>query len=74
MTGYELSDRGSGIRFPAGAGNFSLLHRAQTSILSNGYQGPGREADYSPTSGAEVKNAWRYTSTSTPDTSLGRGA
>jgi hypothetical protein len=25
---------------------------------------PGREADYSPPSSAEVKNRWRYTSTS----------
>jgi hypothetical protein len=25
---------------------------------------PGREGDYSPPSGAEVKNAWSYTSTS----------
>jgi hypothetical protein len=27
--GYELDDRGSRIRFPAGAGNFSLHHRFQ---------------------------------------------
>jgi hypothetical protein len=27
--GYELDDRGSRVRFPAGAGNFSLHHRAQ---------------------------------------------
>jgi hypothetical protein len=41
------------------------------SLLSNGYQGPfsprvkrqGREADHSPPSSAEVKNAWSYTST-----------
>jgi hypothetical protein len=30
--GYELDDRGSRIRFPAGDGNFSLHHRVQ-----NGY-------------------------------------
>jgi hypothetical protein len=31
----------------------------------NGYQGlyPGREADHSPPSSAEIKNAWSYTST-----------
>jgi hypothetical protein len=29
-TGYRLDDRGSGVRFPAGAGKFSLLHRVQT--------------------------------------------
>jgi hypothetical protein len=41
------------------------------SLLSNGYQGalslgvkrPGREADHSPPSSAEAKNAWTYTST-----------
>jgi hypothetical protein len=28
-TGYGLDDRGSTVRFPAGAGNFSLHHRVQ---------------------------------------------
>jgi hypothetical protein len=27
--GYVLDNRGSGVRFPAGAGNFSLNHRVQ---------------------------------------------
>jgi hypothetical protein len=27
--GYGLDDRGSGVRFPAGSGSFSLLHRVQ---------------------------------------------
>jgi hypothetical protein len=27
--GYGLDDRGSRVRFPAGAGNFSLYHRVQ---------------------------------------------
>jgi hypothetical protein len=31
--------------------------------LSLGLKRPGREADHSPPSGAEVKNAWSYTST-----------
>jgi hypothetical protein len=31
--------------------------------LSLGVKRPGREADQSPTSSAEVKNAWSYTST-----------
>jgi hypothetical protein len=42
---YGLDDRGSRVRFPAGAGNFSLHHRVQNgsgahqaSLLSNGYQ------------------------------------
>jgi hypothetical protein len=29
-TGYGLDDRGSGVRFPVGAENSSLLHRVQT--------------------------------------------
>jgi hypothetical protein len=43
--GYGLDDRGSKVRFPAGAGgNFSLHHRVQKlwgppNLLSNGYQG-----------------------------------
>jgi hypothetical protein len=31
--------------------------------LSLGIKRPGREADHSPPSSAEVKNAWSYTST-----------
>jgi hypothetical protein len=31
--------------------------------LIPGVKRPGREADYSPPSSAEVKNAWSYTST-----------
>jgi hypothetical protein len=75
-TGYGLDDRGSRVRFPAGAGNFSLLRRVQTGsgahpasypictgVLSLRVMRPGCEADHShPTSG-EVKNAWSYTST-----------
>jgi hypothetical protein len=30
--GYELDDRGSRVRFPAEAGNFSLHHRFQTAL------------------------------------------
>jgi hypothetical protein len=30
VTGYGLDDRSSGVRFPPGAGNFSLLRRVQT--------------------------------------------
>jgi hypothetical protein len=49
--GYGLDDRGSSVRFPAGAGNFSLHYRVQ-----NG-------SDHSPPSSAEVNKAWSYTST-----------
>jgi hypothetical protein len=74
--GYGLDDRGSRIRFPAGSGNFSLHHRVQkcsgvhtpscpmdTRGSFPGLKRPGREADHSPPSSAEVKNAWSYTST-----------
>jgi hypothetical protein len=66
--GYGLDDRGPRVRFPAGAGNFSLRHRVQNgagahpAFYSVGTRGsfPGikwskREADHSPPSSAEVK-------------------
>jgi hypothetical protein len=66
--GYGLDDRGSGVRFPAGAGNFSLSHRVQNGSGAHpasypmGTRGsfprvkqPGREADHSPPSSAKVK-------------------
>jgi hypothetical protein len=56
---YGLDDRGSGVRFPAGAGNFSLHHRVQngsgahpasypmgTRGSFHGVERPGREADH----------------------------
>jgi hypothetical protein len=59
-----------------GTGNFSLHHRVQngsgahpasypmgTGGSFTGDKVPGREADHSPPSSAEVKNAWSYTST-----------
>jgi hypothetical protein len=69
--GYGLDDRGSRVRFPVGAGKFfpSPLCPERLwdppSLLSNGYRGalslgvkrPGREADHSPPSRAEDKNA-----------------
>jgi hypothetical protein len=66
--GYRLDDRGSGVRFPAWAGNFSLHHRVQNGSGAHpashpmgtrgsfaGVKQPGREADHSPPSSAEVK-------------------
>jgi hypothetical protein len=63
-----MDDRGSRFPFPAGAGNFSLHHRVQNGsgvhpascqwvpeALSLGVKRPGREADHSPPSSAEVK-------------------
>jgi hypothetical protein len=67
-------DVGSGVRFPAGAGNFSFHYRIQTGsgapiqwvpgALFPGIKWPGREADCSHPPSAEVKNAWCNTSTS----------
>jgi hypothetical protein len=64
------------VRFPVGAGNFSLYHRVQNGFGARpashpmgtrgsfpGVKRPGREADHSPPSSAEVKNIWSYTST-----------
>jgi hypothetical protein len=68
--GYGLEDRGSGVQFPTGVGNFSLRHHVK--IVSGAHQGSspmgagelfpwvgvkllGREADHSPPSSAEVK-------------------
>jgi hypothetical protein len=83
--GYGLDDRGSRVQLPAGAGNFSLHHLIQngsgahpasyamgTRGFSLGLKQPGLEADHSPPSSAEVKNAWSYTSI--PNTSSRRGA
>jgi hypothetical protein len=65
----------SGVRVPAGAGNFSLHHRVETDCgahpasfplkpgaVSLEVKRPGREADHSHPSSAEVKNAGGYTS------------
>jgi hypothetical protein len=73
---YGLDDRGSRVRFLAGAGNFSLHHCVQNGsgahpasypMSTRGsfpwIKRPGHEADHSPQSSAEVKNAWSYTST-----------
>jgi hypothetical protein len=73
---YGLDVPGSRVLFPAGAGNFSLHHRVQNGSGAHpasypmgtggsfpGVKRPGRRADHSPPSSAEVKNAWSYTST-----------
>jgi hypothetical protein len=59
----------AGIRFPAGVRHFSLLYSIQTDSGAHsascpvgnggsfpGVKRPGREADHSPPSSAEVKN------------------
>jgi hypothetical protein len=55
-----------GVRVTAGAGNFSLHHsvRGPTQLpWVPRIKQPDREADHSPPSSGEVKNAWSYTST-----------
>jgi hypothetical protein len=66
--GYGLDDRMIGVRFPAGVGIFLFDTMSRPALgpteppiqwvlgtLSLGVKGPGREADYSPPSSAEVK-------------------
>jgi hypothetical protein len=66
--GYGLDDRGSRVQSPAGAGTSSLHHRVQNGSGAHaasypmgtrssfpGVKRPGREADHSPPSSAEVK-------------------
>jgi hypothetical protein len=61
----------TGVRFPAGTSIFSFHRAVQTGPgahpasgdLFLGVKLSVREADHSPPSSAEVKNAWSYTST-----------
>jgi hypothetical protein len=85
--GYRLDDRCSRVRFPAGAGNFSLHHRcvqnssgAHPASYPMGTRGsfpgvkrPGREADHSSPSSTEVKECMEL-SFHSPSTSSWRGA
>jgi hypothetical protein len=60
--GYGLDDRGSRVRFPAGAGNFSLHHRVQNGSgahpssypMGTGGSFPGDKA-----AGEDVVGGWR---------------
>jgi hypothetical protein len=78
VTGSRLDNRGVRVRVPVGSRIFSSLHhpdrfRNPPSLQSNGYWGnfplgvkrPGREADNSPPTSAEVKKTWICTSTPT---------
>jgi hypothetical protein len=69
-TGYGLDVQGVGIRVPVGAGIFSspccpnrLLGPPSTGGSSPEVKQPGREADHSTPTSAEVKQTWVYTST-----------
>jgi hypothetical protein len=48
-----------------GGRDFSILHSVQTDpgALSRRVKRPGREAEHSPLSSVQVKNAWSYTFT-----------
>jgi hypothetical protein len=74
--GYGLDRRGSRVLFPLGLGIFLFTTASRTALeptqppiqwvpraLSLGLKRQGSEADHSPPSSAEVKNAWGYTST-----------
>jgi hypothetical protein len=66
-TGYGLDNQVVGVRVPVGSRIFSSPSHPDwlwgpPNLLSNGYQRPGREADHSPPTSAEVKKIWIYTS------------
>jgi hypothetical protein len=61
-TGYGLDDRMIGVRFPAGAGNFSLQHRIQTGSGAHLPSYPvGTEG---PFPGGKAAGAWSWPLTS----------
>jgi hypothetical protein len=73
-TGYGLDDQGVGVRVPVGSRIFSTSSRPALGpshppvqwvrgALSPVVKQPGREADHSPPTSAEVKKMWIYTST-----------
>jgi hypothetical protein len=69
-TGYGLDDQRVGVRVPVGARIFSSPCYSDRlwgppSLLLNGYRvvkRSKREAEHSPTTRAEVKKTWIYTS------------
>jgi hypothetical protein len=65
VSDYWLDDRAIGVRSPAGAKDFScslfvqtgsVAHPASYTMGSGGKARPGRDADHSPPSSAEVVN------------------
>jgi hypothetical protein len=70
---YRLDDQKSGVRISGRGKWFSLLHNVQTGsgahpatytmVTGDTCKQQGREADHSPPSSTEVKNAWSFTST-----------
>jgi hypothetical protein len=45
-----------------GSGDHPAFYPTGTGVVSSGVTRPGREADYSPQTSAEVRNSWIYTS------------
>jgi hypothetical protein len=75
-TGYRPDDEGAGVRVPVGGKNFHFSMSSRAAVvptqppihcvpgaLSPGIKRPGREADHSPPTTAEVKKTWVCTST-----------
>jgi hypothetical protein len=56
--GYGLDDQGSGIRFPAGAGKFSLHHRVQNGTGAHPASYPmGTRGSFPGGKAAEARNS-----------------
>jgi hypothetical protein len=64
VTGYGLDDRGSLVRFPAGAGNFSLHHRVQTGSGAHPASYPMGTRGSFPGGKAAGARSWPLTSSS----------
>jgi hypothetical protein len=60
--GYELDDWGSRVRFPAGAGNFSLHHRVQNG--SGAHSASYTMGTRGSFPGGKVAGAWSWPLTS----------
>jgi hypothetical protein len=67
VSDYGLDDRAIGVRSPAGAKDFSSIlcaqtgsgaHPASCTMGTGGKARPGRDADHSPASSAEVENEY----------------
>jgi hypothetical protein len=57
VSDYGLDDRAIGVRSPAGAKDFSTPVQWVPGVLSPGVKArPGRDANHSPPSNAEVEN------------------
>jgi len=56
--GYELGDRGSKVRFPAGAGNFSLRHCVQNG--SGAHPASSLVGTRGSFPGSKAAEAWRW--------------